>query len=52
MRGYVRLTAILALVLSPNFISAQTTAPAIIPGGILNAAGLASEPSNVAAPGR
>lgn len=51
MRGTVRLTAILALVLSPNFISAQTTTPAIIPGGILNAAGLASEPSNVAAPG-
>src|SRR3989338_9934983 len=51
MRGTVRLAAILALVLFPNLVSAQTATPAIIPGGILNAAGVASEPSNAAAPG-
>jgi len=51
MRGTVRLAAILALVLFPNLISAQTATPAIVPGGILNAAGVASEPSNAAAPG-
>lgn len=51
MRGSVRLAAILALVLSPSILSAQTTTPVITPGGILSAAGLGAEPPNVAAPG-
>lgn len=51
MRGYIRSAVILVFVLSANLLPAQTATPAIAPGSILSAAGLAAEPANVAAPG-
>src|ERR1039458_1003187 len=51
MRKYVWFATVLALFLYANTGTAQTTIPTISSGGIVNAASLAADTTNLAAPG-